>query len=117
VASREALERLRFRSSYVPTAPDLPQVLRVRDIAADAPPDLPRPLKVRDIANAADTPKSTVQQALRDGRFPNAFKLGGQTSEWRIPIEDALAFLRGEAPPAPQRSVSRQRRDQDVALK
>jgi predicted DNA-binding transcriptional regulator AlpA len=106
-----------------PSVLDLPQPLHV-DIAeaADAccgmgSAKLPRPLQVRDIAVAAGAPESTIQKALRDGRFPNAFKLGGQTSAWRIPVEDALAFLRGEAPPAPQRSVSHQRRDQDVALK
>jgi hypothetical protein len=82
---------------------------------------LPQVLQVRDIAKAADAPESTVQKALRDGRFPNAFKLGGQTSAWRIPVEDALAFLRGEAPPAPpdprRRNAKRQPLDDAVALK
>jgi predicted DNA-binding transcriptional regulator AlpA len=64
---------------------------------------LPRVLKVREIAEVADAPISTIQQALRDGRFPNAFKLGGETAPWRVPVEDVERFLRGEAPPAPDR--------------
>lgn len=78
--------------------------------------NLPKVLRVCDIAEAAMKSDYTVQKWLRDGRFPNAFKLGtSNRSEWRIPYEDVAAFLRGEAPPNARNR--KPRTNEDMALK
>lgn len=60
---------------------------------------LPQVVRARDIAEAAQVHEVEVTKWCREGRFPRAFKLGdGRTSPWRIPLEDAIAFLRGEVP-------------------
>ena len=60
---------------------------------------LPQAVRARDIAEAADVPEIEVNRWCREGRFPRAFKTGGRTSQWRIPFEDAVAFLTGQAQP------------------
>jgi hypothetical protein len=77
---------------------------------------LPKVFKVGDIAEAADAPLWTIEQALRDGRFPNAWKLGGTTSAWRVPVGDVVAFLTGKAPPAPERPKRNRRQPQHEEL-
>jgi excisionase family DNA binding protein len=41
--------------------------------------------------------RNTVSKLLQQGRFPNAFRMGGR---WRIPVTDIEAFLRSGIAPA-----------------
>jgi hypothetical protein len=61
---------------------------------------LPQAVRARDIAEAVLVPELEVTKWCREGRFPRAFKTGGRTSQWRIPLEDAVAFLTGQPQPA-----------------
>jgi hypothetical protein len=60
---------------------------------------LPQLLSADDVAEAAHVPEYQVKKWCREGVFPRAFKVGGRTSPWFIPAEEAIAFLRGELVP------------------
>jgi excisionase family DNA binding protein len=60
----------------------------------ELPPDVPMGLRVRDAAYYCGVSSGTLRRWLREGRFPNAYRLPDGRREYRIPWED-LPVARG----------------------
>lgn len=46
------------------------------------------------MATMFDCTVETVRNWIKEGKFPNATRLGG--NQWRVPRSDVLAFVRGD---------------------
>lgn len=50
-------------------------------------------LKTTEVAKRLGLSEDTIRRLCSDGYFPNAWRLGGKSTQWRIPETDVDAFI------------------------